>query len=91
MSIEQRGRLGEAEKRGLGQRRGAESLADLQVEPEAAVGLPWQRHSSSGAYSHGGLQKASLLDVWKRVGRGVSLRVEGLGKEEMEEGASGHY
>lgn len=38
------------------------------------------------AYSHGGLQKAGSLDVSKRVGRRVSLRVEGLGKGEIEEG-----
>lgn len=31
------------------------------------------------------------LAYWKRVEKGVSLRVEGLGKEKVEEGASGHY
>lgn len=56
------------------------------MEPDAATGLPWQRHNSPGAYSHGGLQKAGSLDVSKRVGRRVSLRVEGLGKGEIEEG-----
>ena len=37
MNIEQKERLGEAEKGGLGQRRGGESLADLQVKPDAAT------------------------------------------------------
>lgn len=37
MNIEQKEHLGEAEKGGLGQRRGGESLADLQVEPDAAT------------------------------------------------------